>query len=197
MRTISSILTIICLLAFTPPAPRGVRWVVLNNILVRVSGSTNVNKFTCEIKNYPNRDTLVCYQHNGTENVRLSGKLEMAVFTFDCLDRIMTHDLRETLKADQHPSLRIALLSLQRYPSLSSGQEQLCGNVAIELAGVTREMSLNLTVTNEDQKTIHMTGSRNIHFTDFGLTPPRKFGGMVRAKDDLTVTFQFNFKVID
>lgn len=197
MRTLTFILTIFCLLAFKTPAPRGVKWVVLNNILVRVSGSTNVNKFSCEIKNYPNRDTLICYQNNGSEIVRLSGKLEMAVFDFDCLDKMMTHDLRETLKASQHPSLRIALLSLQKYPALNGTPEQLCGNVAIELAGVTKEMSLYLTTTTDDQKMIHMTGSKNIHFSDFGLVPPRKFGGMIRAKDDLLVAFQFNFKVID
>ena len=109
----------------------------------------------------------------------------------------MTHDLRETLKARQHPYLRIALLSLQKYPSLTTSPEQICGIVSIELAGVTKEMMINLAVSTEDQKMIHMRGSKNLRFSDFGLIPPKKFGGMIQAKDELDVSFNFNFKIID
>jgi hypothetical protein len=43
---------------------------------------------------------------------------------------------------------------------------------------------------------IHLIGNQTILFTAFGLTPPRKLAGIIKADDKLNVEFYINFKLI-
>jgi hypothetical protein len=174
------------------------KWVILKDCTVKVNGSTNVNKFSCSISGYPNADTLLCYAGSKEANpVMMQGRLTLPVTGFDCLNAMMTSDLRKTLKAKDFPSLRIHFISLEKYPSLTAAQEAITGVVGVELAGVVKKIEVRYIISTDNQGIVHLLGSQSIHFSDFGLTPPRKLGGMIRANDQLEVEFRINFRVIN
>ena len=183
-------------MAFMPAKPE--KWIVQKGCTLKVDGSTNVNKFSCVIKDYADLDTLI-FHRNSNDNlaVPVSGYLELPIFNFDCVNKLMTADLRKALKSKEFPNLRIYFLSLNKYPELRSTYETIPGIVNIELAGVVKRYAVNYKVAMDDKRTIHLVGIQNIRFSDFNLTRPRKAGGIIRADDQLAVEFHISFHVMN
>jgi hypothetical protein len=183
----------ISLLLFWPP--ERTRWVIAENSSLSVNGSTNINKFSCEIPAYDQTDTLTVSRRN--KEIALTGNVGLKIQSFDCHNSMMTRDLRKTLKESQFPRLYIRFLSLSEMPQLRPEPQQVTGWVNIELAGATKRLEINYQVSMDDQKVIHLLGSRNINFSDFNLVPPRKLGGMIKTNDQLTVAFHLRMSPVN
>lgn len=179
-----------------PPAET-TRWMVSESSNLSVNGNTNINKFTCDIANYSQTDTLIVYKSKSVKGVVLSGSINLNIQSFDCHNSIMTHDLRKTLNEKQFPLLHISFLTLNKLPGISTQPEMITGMVDIELAGTRKRMEVNYQISEDAQKIIHLLGSRDINFSDFNLTPPRKLGGMIRTEDKLKVAFHLKMKAMD
>ncbi len=177
------------------PAPLLTRWLVLKGGSLQVIGSTNINKFTCSINGYSNADTITVYKNTGdNESVPLKGILNLDVSLFDCRNPVMTGDLRKTLKSKEYPRLKIKFLNLNKFPDLGSQTDYITGNVDIELAGVIKRFEVNYKFYRDREKTIHLIGERDVNFSDFNLTPPRKLGGMIKTDNKLKVQFELGMK---
>lgn len=171
------------------------KWIVTKGCALQVNGRTNVNTFRCAINSYAGPDTLTVQRScRRAQPVMLSGCIGLPVTGFDCMNKTMTNDLRKTLKADEYPHLRITFVTLQQYPPDNTAATSTCGAVIIELAGTARQFNINYRISRDAQQLIHLEGTQVIRFSDFNLTPPKKFGGMVRANDLLEVQFDLNFK---
>jgi len=101
------------------------------------------------------------------------------------------------LKEDKYPRLHISFLSLNKLPELTSRPAFITGLVNIEIAGVRKRFEINYQVDRDAHKMIHLLGSQNVNFSDFNLIPPRKLGGMIRTKDQLSVDFHLKIKPLD
>ncbi|MDF3078970.1 MAG: hypothetical protein K0S09_2859 [Sphingobacteriaceae bacterium] len=176
-----------------PSGGSSIRWVISHGGSLKVVGSTNVNNFSCSIMNYSRPDTLSVYRTSN--NVRMTGNVQLDVEDFDCHNLVMTADLRKTLKAKQHPRLGIKFLNLNKFPG--ANQQNVKGMVIIELAGVARQFEVNYTIVPGERQTITLTGSRDIKFSDFNIVPPRKLGGMIQTNDELKVEFKLRLKALD
>jgi len=173
------------------------KWVVSENSTLSVNGTTNINKFSCDILAYDQTDTLLVTRNKTNKEIALSGIVNLGIESFDCHNIMMTHDLRKTLKAKQFPKLRIRFLSLNKLPNLTLQPELITGLVNIELAGASKRFEVNYHIYVDGQNVIHLLGLRDINFTDFNLEPPTKLGGMIRTEDKLVVNFHLKIKAID
>jgi hypothetical protein len=182
-----------------PPSPE--KWVIVKGSDLQVDGATNISRFSCEIADYCGPDTIVL-NNNGIgagrdQGVTVTGTIGLDVSGFDCHNAMMTSELRKTLKAAIFPRLYIHFLSLSRMPDPGLRKDSLKGLVEIELAGVTRRMEINYTVSAPDRKLILLTGNQQIKFSDFRLVAPRKLGGMIRTSDKLEIGFHLDMKAIN
>lgn len=176
--------------------PNVLKWVVMSGGSLKVVGSTNINQFTCAITNYSKPDTIHVNRNNNP-SVKLNGAIRLDVKNFDCHNKPMTDELRKILKAKVHPKLMIKFVSLNQYPEPNTKHKIINGTVFIELAGVTKKYEVHYKVISADHSNIHLVGSRDVLFTDFNITPPKKLGGMIRTNDKLQVEFNVKMKVID
>jgi hypothetical protein len=170
------------------------RWVITDASNLVVNGSTNINKFSCEIPSYDRLDTLTITR-NG-KGALLSGNVGLNVQSFDCQNSMMTRDLRKTLHQKEYPRLFIQFLSLNELPGLTAKAQSVTGLVDIQLAGVTRRLEVSYQISADADRTIHLLGFKTIKFTDFKLVPPSKLGGMIKTNDELTVTFHLRIRAI-
>jgi hypothetical protein len=170
------------------------KWVVSETSSLTVNGSTNINKFSCEIPRVDQIDTLTVIKKG--KGLTLAGNIGLSVQSFDCHNTMMTRDLRKTLKEKQYPQLNIQFLSLSEIPELSAKNQPITGLVNIQLAGITRQFEINYQISTDATKVIHLLGSKDLNFSDFNLIPPRKLGGMIKTNDQLTVTFHLKIKTI-
>lgn len=186
------IFCVVC--SFQQPKVLVIKWVVTNGCSLKVSGSTNINNFACDINSYGRTDTIYVSKSNSTP-LPLSGVIYLNVQSFDCHNGIMTADLRKTLKAKEFPYLVIRFISINKYPE--TAQEVTKGVVSIQLAGVTRQYEVNYRAAAASKNHIFLVGSQQVTFSDFNLTPPRKLGGMIKTNNELAVTFNLNLQVIN
>lgn len=183
------LLTPVLIHGFTICRSTPVRWVLNKDCSLKVNGSTNVNKFSCVIPNYPNADTLAFYRTNLNEPIKITGVMILDVRAFDCHNPIMTKDLRKTLKAEKFPNLIIKFISLSKYPDPSEKDNSLKGAVTISIAGVTKKFDIAYKCLPINGNTITLIGSKQVTFSDFNILPPRKLGGMIQTNDALAVEF--------
>ena len=179
--------------ATVAPAPKEkTSWIVQKSSSLSINGRTNINHFSCAIAQYAEPDTIT-FQNEGCHvkpgGIPLNGVLHVNIVDFDCRNRTMTGEFKKTLQYKQYPQLKIIFLNLERMPNFTSQPETLKGQVFIELAGVSKQFEMDYTSNREDPETVDLTGSRQLCFSDFGLQPPKKMGGMVRVNETLDVKF--------
>jgi len=168
-----------------------VRWAVQNESTLTIQGKSNVNTFGCDAVRYNKPDTILCSPEDPTSKlVTLKGSLEIGIDKFDCHNKILTSDLRKTLKADQYPTLTVKFLTLERSPLIESNKDCLRGWVEIDLAGTSRRFEINYTFAKSNSPYIQLNGKRTFNFSDFKLTPPRKLGGLIKVEDSFNVDFR-------
>ncbi|MEJ7830628.1 MAG: hypothetical protein WKF91_20630, partial [Segetibacter sp.] len=85
------------------PITNVVRWAVEKNSTLRVNGTSNVNSFTCNIKEYLQKDTIILF-NDPSKPKQLTGELQMDVRNVNCHSNLITKDLRKTLKAEEYPN---------------------------------------------------------------------------------------------
>lgn len=162
------------------------KWVVSENSMLTVNGSTNINRFSCVILRYPKTDTVLVSKDK-TDHIALSGILNLEVKNFDCNSAMMTKQLLNTLQENRFPVLRIKFLSLKEIPS-ESQNSFVKGDVEITLSGVLKRFEIRYQI-NVKRGSIELIGQQAINFSDFHLIPPQKIGRIIRAKDQLVVAF--------
>lgn len=172
-----------------------VKWVVEKNSTLRVQGKSNVNSFTCNINEYAKKDTIICSE-DPAKSINFTGEIQMDILSFNCHSSIITKGLRKTLKADEYPKMTIRFISLQYMPLLQNKTELIKGWVEVQLAGVVKRFELCYSFLQSRSAYMQLNGGRSFRFSDFKLSPPRKFGGLIKIKDDFEVNFQMILRTI-
>jgi hypothetical protein len=184
----------------TPPAKEKTSWIVQKSSSLRINGRTNINHFSCAVAQYGEPDTIT-FQNEGCRGrsigIPLNGVLHVNIGDFDCRNHAMTGEFKKTLLYKQYPQLKVIFLNLERMPAFGPQQETLKGQVFIELAGVSKQFEMDYTSNREDSATVELTGSRQLSFSDFGLHPPQKMGGLVKVNETLDVRFTLCLRRIE
>jgi len=178
--------------------PERIKWVVEKTSTMSIAGSTNINKFCCQVTEYTGPDTLMMVKEDVKETgISLHGLLRIDIKDFDCRNRIMTSEFKHTLKYQQYPQLIINFLSLERLPSAGPGNGAVKGWVEVGLAGVCKKFEVCYSSNRLIGDNLELIGVRVFGFSDFGLKAPRKMGGLVRVNDQLDVQFRLHLHQIN
>lgn len=179
------------------PANEYTRWIITKACSLKVDGNTNVNRFSCEISNKFRPDTLTLHRVDGSGLTNFNGRMNLFVLDFDCHNPLMTGDLRKTLKAKEFPRMVIRFISLNRYPYDALKAYPISGIVSIELGGVAKKYNVAYMVFHSEKNKMVLKGVREIKFSDFGIVPPKKVGGMVQTNDKLLAEFNLALQLVD
>jgi hypothetical protein len=139
----------------------------VNNVVV--NGTTNINTFKCVNDKFNPASDSYSFKKNQLPHLQLS------VNDFDCNNRIMTNDLRKTLKADQFPVMSVKFLTF-----IKVSEQQYRAYIEVKLVGKTRYYTTDFHPIENS-----FVGREYVKFSDFGITPPTKMGGLIVVHDDL------------
>jgi polyisoprenoid-binding protein YceI len=95
--------------------------------------------------------------------------------------------LFETLKANDNQEIFFALRGYSVDKSASLPHVRIQGKLRI--AGVERDVVLYGIVFRDPSGDWILRGERPINMRDFGVVPPRRFFGLLRVRDKITVHF--------
>ncbi|HMQ05715.1 MAG TPA: hypothetical protein PKC30_00370 [Saprospiraceae bacterium] len=175
---------------YTDPS-KSEEWKIKTNSTLNVVGKTNINSFTCSIDSYNREDTLKyesIFQYD--RGIKVRGNLVIEVDEFDCKHRVMTRDLQKTLRSDEYPHMQIKFISFTKGLNEASHEDKVKGLVEIGLAGKVKNYEVNYQIVNMGNDQLVLIGYRPVLFTDFGLKPPSKLGGIIKVENELEVEFR-------
>ncbi len=143
---------------------------------VVVNGKTNVNTFKCINEKFNSASNSYSFKKNQLPY------LQLEVENFDCKNKIMTNDLRKTLKADQYPKMFVKFISFKKI-----SEQQYQATIEVKLTDKTRVYTTSF---YPSQNTF--VGREYVRFSDFGLKAPTKMGGMIVVEDQLNLVLTLN-----
>lgn len=165
------------------------KWAIEKNSNLYIEGKSNVTAFRCDVTEYLRPDTIVFYKEDRYQPFfTIRGGLTININRFDCHQRYITADMRKTLKADESSCLKVDLLTIANFTARGANQN-VKGTVAIELAGVTKKMEVDFGVQTDEKGYLRLYGNRQVLFSDFRLTPPRKLAGLIKVEEEINVHF--------
>lgn len=155
------------------------------------TGASNIRHFTCEARQLSGDLDLTGIPTDRAvltgENATLRPSLSVNVERLDCGIGIMNRHLREALQGTHHPTIEFQLTTYEVDLKAVVPVARIAGRVTI--AGVQRPVAATATLRADTLGALHLQGTYVIHPTDFGVTPPRRFGGLLQVRDSVTVHF--------
>ena len=95
-------------------------------------------------------------------------------------------NMHKALKVTEHPDITFRL---RRLEAKANGSGALQGVGILKVAGVEREVILDLTTARKESG-LGVTGRVALLMTDFGITPPKAMLGMLKTDPKVTITFE-------
>lgn len=121
------------------------------------------------------------------ENASTEPSVSVSVDKLDCGIGVMNRHLHEALQGARHATIAFRLTTYEIDLNAPVPAAQIAGLVTI--AGVQRPVAATATIRADTSGTLYLRGTYVIHSTDFGVAPPRRFGGLLRVRDQVTVHF--------
>jgi hypothetical protein len=126
-------------------------------------------------------------KEDGLPAVR-SAALQIPVRSLDCGIGLQNAHLFETLDATSQPAISFSLAGYSIDRSEPGSNVRMEG--LLRIAGKERSLVIHGNVSRNAQGQLILRGERVIDMRTFGITPPRRFFGLLRVRDDLTVHFE-------
>jgi polyisoprenoid-binding protein YceI len=172
----------------TAPTPRS----AASSDKIWFTGSSNIRRFTCRA-NQVNVSAEAAPEEfdrtntDGLPAVR-SAALQVPVKSLDCGIGLQNAHMFETLDASTYPSIsfRLSDYTVERADGASNVRMQ----GLLRIAGTERGVVIHGSVFRNSAGELTLRGAREIDIRDFGIKPPRRFLGLLRVRNEVTVHFE-------
>jgi len=154
-----------------------------------LTGASNVRHFSCRATAVS--ATLALVPGATVDSALLSERsavgasVEVPVAGLDCGIGHMSADLHHALKAPVAPTIEFRVAG---YTPSPDGSAALIDGT-LQIAGVERPLQLVASLDRGTPGVVRLRGQQTIRPTDFGVTPPRRFFGLLRVRNEVTVHF--------
>lgn len=159
-----------------------------------IHGSSSVNRFTCKVGTIRGDGPLPTSARTvsaAASDAEGATTVTVPVQEFDCGNDRMTQDLKETLNAGDHPTIRFRLHNVEKVvqPDSVDGWYRLTVLGFLTVSGTERLVRVSAWGRPVSADVYRVRGCTPIDMTYFGITPPTKFMGLVKVHDRIEVHF--------
>jgi polyisoprenoid-binding protein YceI len=160
---------------------------------VHVAGNSTLHRWSCVTASLDARVLRDAAEPTTlADSATAVGELVVPIATLECGDDGMERQMRAALKATDHPHIRYTLERFDMQRSNTTFVVETTGTIAV--AGVQRPIALVVRGEMSSNGVIRATGSAPIRMTDFGIEPPTAFFGLLKASDEITVSFDLRVR---
>jgi polyisoprenoid-binding protein YceI len=176
----------------TPPAAHASREdPVRLESRVWITGSSNIRRFTCRAGGVSGS---VALRADATQRALVAGRnvaekpsLTVPFTRLDCGIGIMNRHLQQAVHADLHPDVSFRL---ERYEADIVSDVPTVHMVGrLDIAGIEKLIVADARLVADPSGMLRVQGVFVLRMTDFGVTPPRRFGGLLTVRDAVAVHF--------
>jgi len=152
-----------------------------------LEGSSNVRDWTCKATAMD--ATLDVSSASGTRQVR-GVAVQVPVRMLKCGDRHMEAHLYKALGAPQASAQTLITAEFGHFPNAIVAGESVQVNGEVTVAGVQRTVTMNVRSDRLPDGSYRARGNVPILMTDFGIKPPRPWGGILKTADRVVIQFE-------
>jgi polyisoprenoid-binding protein YceI len=160
-----------------------------------IEGRSNVNEFECQANQYFGEATLfddpgpVEFSQSTQERVFMV--VEIRVDGFECGRSRMNRDLQDALRSKDFPEITFLFDSADMigFPETNDGAFEINVKGTLTVAGNTRDIQFITRAYYLEPARVRAIGKTTIRMSDFDVEPPTALMGLVKADDELTVSF--------
>ncbi|HEY6137688.1 MAG TPA: YceI family protein [Thermoanaerobaculia bacterium] len=184
-----SILSALALLVFLLGVAAADRYSPGSGSFVRIEGTSSLHDWKMEGSTILGSIAAPPIEQwtNGTAHSEVSVSIPVTSIKSEHakMDKLMA----EALKADANPAIRYELTSA----TLASRDANplLSTRGKLTIAGVTREVEMQIAATRQPGNAYVLTGRVPIRMSDYGIKPPTAMLGTIKTGNDVTVTFRW------
>ncbi len=156
------------------------------------NGASNIRSFTCNAKKvYVSTEaapeSFERTRADGVPAVRTAA-VDVPVSSLDCGIGLQNSHLFDTLGGSAHPDITFALdtYAVER----NQGEPKITIVGALRIAGVERSMTFHGIAFHDEHGKWVLRGNHAINVRDFRVVPPRRFLGLLRVRDEVTLHFE-------
>ena len=154
---------------------------------ITVLGNSNVHKWTMK----SSASNLEAHFNLDPSTKQLEGiqplTFNMPVKSLKSDEGLMNTRAYEALKAEKYPNIIFKLLSATPNGSQMTMRGQLT------ISGNTRDITLVANSQKAADGSYILSGTKNIKFSEFGLSAPKYMLGVMKVYDDLTINYNVRF----
>lgn len=159
---------------------------------ITIGGTSNVHDWEEKVEKMDGSGTI-------TWNTDGSFNLSSLFIKIDCKSiksshgSIMNNKTYDALNAEKFPTITYKLTTplINLKPSASGITITTVGQITV--AGVTRPLTMEVTVMRDSGGQLLFAGITTLKMTDFGVSPPTAFMGAMKVGDSVTIKFKTNF----
>lgn len=157
---------------------------------LKISGTTNINTFTCNFNNAEMKPISIQYTQAGSKYIFHKANLFLDNQSFDCGSRAINKDFHSLLQSDQYPNI---LLKLKEIELDANAPSYINAQVDIEIAGYTN--SYKVPIKFEQKENMYIMGQLKLNLDDFRLKAPKKMMGLITVHETITINFDLVIRV--
>ena len=181
------LITALALAVFLAGVAAADRFTPARGSLIRIEGTSTLHDWKMEGTTIDGRITApsLSLWKNDASDVSVAIPVKSIKSEHAKMDKLMA----EALKADTNPAIRYQLTSaalVQLNPTI-----QLDTRGKLTIAGVTRDIAMQVNGTLEADGGYVLTGQIPIRMSDYGIKPPTAMMGTIRTGNDVKVTFRW------
>lgn len=154
-------------------------YLIIQGQRVTVSGQTSVGGFRCTLE-IETEATKIALQ-GGSESGTALLNLTLPVKQFSCGNFLLNRDFQKTLKMEQYPHIRVEVLRLQ------ANGNHFSGTLDLTVAGTKKKLTPIRFLHQTFKKNKVLRSQVTLNLSEFGLTPPSRFGGWIRVDEELII----------
>jgi hypothetical protein len=178
------------LMASAPDGTREVVVVLQPESSISIHGESNINTFDFVQSGVFIEPSIKILLNQNTQGLLTNSvSLPVDVRKFTCSNKKMLSDFLDLLNAEKYPVMNITVYKINiKTETTSTDKDFYTGNVivSITLAGVTSLYSIPFDAVSTSDRFV-ILGGKILRFSDFKLTPPVKFMGLIKVKNELHV----------
>lgn len=177
----------IALLVFVAGVAAADRFTPTRGSFVRIEGTSTLHDWTMEGTTIDGTIAAPPVEQwkNDASNVTVAIPVTSIRSEHAKMDKLMA----EALKADANPAIRYELTHANLTESSPALRLETRGKLTI--AGVTRDVAMQVNGTREPGGTYVLTGQLPIRMSDYGIKPPTAMMGTIKTGNDVKVTFRW------
>lgn len=161
------------------------------DINMKLSGTSTLHNWTMNAQTFGGEAQFDLKEHQLSSLKALS--FSLAVINLKSGESGLDKNAYKALKSNDFKSINYKLISASVSPD-KGNKFLIKTHGSLTIAGVTKEVIINvLAVINADE-TITCTGSEKLNMTDYGVKPPKFMLGAMKTGDAITLDFTLVYK---